>query len=458
MVLLMGETPPSKGPDEGMHLLMHLQVKTLRVIGLCFVFFVPPLMPGALTPLDASQPAWLTTLFATLVVVGPLIGAASAYVARPARPYPDRVAAAGMACAVWNAAMTSVGLMYLGPTLGIGVGMAVSLMLGAAYVGRRLLVALCLMFPLAGVVAASLDTVAHPPMFWARITFVASAGGIVLASMMSYLLTSMRDALAQAESALAHEKVAHHQWQHAQQELQRAQRHEAIAKLAGGVAHDVNNALVVVQGGAGMLQESQLNADDRELVDDILTAAESTARTVQGLLMVARETHGEDETTHLATVLRHLTRAATRALPPNVSLTCDPVDDDVHVALGRGPLEQVLLNLVFNARDAMPDGGAIAVRPFVDGSCCVIDVDDDGSGIPEDVIDRMFEPYFTTKDVVKGSGLGLASALGLAEGAGGTLIASNTERGARLRLKLPTVAPSTAKPVLRDVKTPPDAA
>jgi two-component system, cell cycle sensor histidine kinase and response regulator CckA len=214
----------------------------------------------------------------------------------------------------------------------------------------------------------------------------------------------------------------------------RSQRLEAIGTLAGGVAHDLNNALAPIMMGVETLKMQY--PDEAEILDMIQTSVRRGAEMVRQLLTFAKGAEGERVSIQPGHLLREMQSMMKGSLPKNIRLV---VKSDSKIATVRGDatqLHQVLLNLCVNARDAMPHGGTLTLearcrevdaahaasipdaRP---GHYVILRVSDTGTGIPAEIIDRIFEPFFTTKGPDKGTGLGLSTVLGIAKGHGGFL-------------------------------------
>jgi PAS domain S-box-containing protein len=225
--------------------------------------------------------------------------------------------------------------------------------------------------------------------------------------------------------------------------LQRAQRLETVGQLAGGIAHDFNNVLAVVNLQAE-LAASTLPADHPAVANlaTIRTSLRAAVSITQQLLLFSRRdvaTRHHLDLNELIDDLRVLLEGATgEAILLSTEL--DPALPAV--IANRGQLEQVLLNLVVNARDATPDGGHVAISTRAErdeaGSWAVLSVRDDGAGMPREVRDRAVEPFFTTKEATGGSGLGLSTVHGIVTSLGGTLhIDSAPGRGTEITLRLP---------------------
>jgi two-component system cell cycle sensor histidine kinase/response regulator CckA len=221
--------------------------------------------------------------------------------------------------------------------------------------------------------------------------------------------------------------------------LAQAQRLESVGQLAGGVAHDFNNLLSVILTCVGFASR-ELPADHpvRDDVEEIGRAADRAAALTRQLLMFSRREVVKPEVLDVGSLARDLERLLNRTLSERIALRITVGPGLVPVLADRAQLEQVLINLAVNARDAMPEGGtlAIAVGRAADG--VRITVADDGLGMPEEVRDRAFEPFFTTKDPGEGTGLGLATVHGIVTDSGGTVdIESAPGRGTVVTIFLP---------------------
>jgi two-component system cell cycle sensor histidine kinase/response regulator CckA len=221
--------------------------------------------------------------------------------------------------------------------------------------------------------------------------------------------------------------------------LAQAQRLESVGQLAGGVAHDFNNLLSVILTCVGFAtRELPDDHPVRDDVEEIGRAADRAAALTRQLLMFSRREVVKPEVLDVGGLLRDLERLLNRTLSERIALRITVGPGLLPVLADRAQLEQVLVNLAVNARDAMPDGGtlAIAVAGVSDG--VRITVVDDGTGMLEEVRDRAFEPFFTTKDPGQGTGLGLATVHGIVTDSGGTVdIESAPGKGTSVTIFLP---------------------
>jgi PAS domain S-box-containing protein len=231
-----------------------------------------------------------------------------------------------------------------------------------------------------------------------------------------------------------------------EERLRQSQKLDALGQLAGGVAHDFNNLLTVISGGAALaLMDEQLSDETRGNVDEVVHAARRASELTQKLLVFARRQPAEMRALDLNDVVTDSRKLLERLIGSSIQVAESLSPDDLPVVADLGQLEQVLLNLALNARDAMPDGGRLTISTVREGRYGVICVQDTGSGIAPESLERIFEPFFTTKEAGKGTGLGLATAYGIVDAAGGE-ITVETDLGAgstfSVRLPLDLSAPS----------------
>jgi hypothetical protein len=225
--------------------------------------------------------------------------------------------------------------------------------------------------------------------------------------------------------------------------LRRSQRMESLGQLAGGVAHDFNNLLAVILNYAEFVGE-QLepgHVASQDLVE-IVHATERAADLTSQLLVFCRHDHERPEPVDVNRVALDTQRLLDRTLGEDVELVVVPSAQPVHVLADRGQLEQVLMNLVLNARDAMPRGGRVTVTIEPAGELVRIDVADDGEGMTPETAERAFDPFFTTKPKGRGTGLGLATVYGIVTGSGGHIeIESHLQEGTTITMHLPSADP-----------------
>jgi PAS domain S-box-containing protein len=241
----------------------------------------------------------------------------------------------------------------------------------------------------------------------------------------------------------------------------RSQRMESIGTLAGGIAHDLNNVLSPILMAVGLLRRQVEDPRGRRILETLDTSAQRGADMIRQILTFARGAEGERVPLHPGHLIREMQKIAEETFPKSIT---------VHSELGEGlwmvsgqatPLQQVLMNLCVNARDAMPQGGTLflaAENVELDeraaranpkahpGRYLMLKVADTGSGIPPEVMDRVFDPFFSTKGLGHGTGLGLSTALSIVESHGGFIdIGTEVGRGTAFSVYLPAL-PAGAEP------------
>ncbi len=241
-------------------------------------------------------------------------------------------------------------------------------------------------------------------------------------------------------------------------QLRHAQKMEAVGQLAGGIAHDFNNALTAIIG-FGKLLIAKRGEDDliKNYMERILGAAQSSANLVQGILAFSRKQAITPQVIDINELVKNVERILLRLIGEDIELNADLSSEGLAVKADSALIEQVMMNLATNARDAMPDGGSLTITTEVamlgneyvlsdgygkPGSYAVISFADTGLGMDEDTMKRIFEPFFTTKDVGKGTGLGLAMAYGIIKQHEGFInVYSEPGKGTTFKICLPLIDP-----------------
>ena len=242
-----------------------------------------------------------------------------------------------------------------------------------------------------------------------------------------------------------------------EQRLARALRVESIGQLAGGVAHDFNNLLVAIQVIASSMQARATPAQIADL-RRIEAVTDSAGELTRSLLEYAGRRSGATGRVSLAAVVEGVAGLLRRTLDRRILVDVD-LSDTRSVVGDRAQLEQVVMNLVINARDAMAEGGELFIRTRDQADRVVLEVSDTGHGIEPALRERIFEPYFTTKTSgpVRGTGLGLATVFGIVSAMGGAVTAlDRAPRGTTMRVSLPAVV-AEAAPAPRTVRGAPQA-
>jgi two-component system cell cycle sensor histidine kinase/response regulator CckA len=254
-----------------------------------------------------------------------------------------------------------------------------------------------------------------------------------------------------------------------EEQFRQSQKMEAIGQLAGGVAHDFNNILTVIQGyGSLLLMSEEKSANATEAVQEILDASERAANLTRQLLAFSRRQVMQPRQLDLNEVITSLTKMLQRILGEDVRLQLNLHPRPLMTRADAGMIDQVLMNLVINARDAMPKGGQLfietgeknftaeearSIPDAMPGRHVCIRVTDTGSGISPENLSRIFEPFFTTKEPGKGTGLGLATVFGIIKQHGGSLrVESEIGRGTTFHIFLPASQDTTEQSAEGQVK------
>ena len=231
-----------------------------------------------------------------------------------------------------------------------------------------------------------------------------------------------------------------------QRQLAESQKFDALGQLTGGVAHDFNNLLMIISGSVHAIRKEIAGEKALRALQSIDGASQRAAALTRQLLTFARRQSVQPQSIKLSERLEVLRDVLNSGLGSTVSLTID-VDDDVwNIVVDPNEFETALVNLVVNARDAMPEGGSVIIRArnVPEHGQVAISVDDTGVGIPDDIAAKVFDPFFTTKAVGKGTGLGLSQVHGFAHQAGGTVgLKSVLGQGTSITMFLPKAADAT---------------
>ena len=278
---------------------------------------------------------------------------------------------------------------------------------------------------------------------------LADAANVALEEQVAARTTELTQTNRQLRQEMAERKRA-------EETLRQAQKMEAIGRLAGGIAHDFNNLLTIITGYTHLLRESLRGAPALlEKVEAIAKAGDRASSLTRQLLAFSRRQMTQPKVLNLNDLLSDMGTMLQRLLREDIELTISAYPQLHLIKADPGQIEQVIMNLVINARDAMPQGGKLVLKtadvsiekesanhyPGVEpGSYVRLTVSDTGSGMDADTRAHIFEPFFTTKGQGKGTGLGLATVYGIAEQAGGhIMLESAVGEGTTFHLYLPTV-------------------
>jgi two-component system cell cycle sensor histidine kinase/response regulator CckA len=252
-------------------------------------------------------------------------------------------------------------------------------------------------------------------------------------------------------------------------QLLQAQKMEAVGRLAGGVAHDFNNSLGVILGHTELLLR-QASEAQRGKLEQILKATQRASGLTRQLLAFSRKQIVDPKVLDLNVLLSELEKMLGRLIGEDIDLAIVPGEDLGQVKADPGQLEQVVMNLCVNARDAMPDGGLLRIEtanaeldpghaarhePLAPGRYVKLAVSDTGCGIEKGILSKIFEPFFTTKEPGKGTGLGLAMVYGIVKQAGGYVwVYSEVGRGTTFKIYLPRVDEPAVAPEVQETPMP----
>jgi len=344
-------------------------------------------------------------------------------------------------------------MLGLGPGIGSGVGLVVVGVLVAIFFGARAsFLAWLAAMAILTVIWFRLDQGDRigAPDGWIAPRWLYLNGMLAFAAWMGIAMSAvgavihgLAEATAELRRSLDRERAERDGRIASERALLATARLDAIGRLAAGVVHDTRNAMTVLKSGLAEFGERPLGDDDRELVSDMSSAVAAAEETMRQLLSLGAQPGAPPREVDVSRQLARFSRAVSRLLPVTVAVTVDPLEPGV-ARVSPGLLDQALLNLCLNARDAMPDGGILrlGVRAFVDGGRPVlgVEVEDRGPGLAPEVIARLFQPFATSKGD-QGTGLGLAMVQGFAHRAGGRIeVLSDPGRGTCFRLILPRVA------------------
>lgn len=224
------------------------------------------------------------------------------------------------------------------------------------------------------------------------------------------------------------------------EQVTRAQKMDSIGTLASGVAHDFNNILGIILPNAELIKlRTDADSPAARFADVIMSATKRAAQLTKQLLSLSRKDPASFRVLSLNEAVRTTGKLLGETLDRKIRLEFDLTQDSTTIKADETQVEQVLLNLAINARDAMPDGGVLRFSTRLEDGNVVVRVADTGSGIPRDVLPKIFDPFFTTKDKSKGTGLGLSVVYGIVKQTGGSIdVKSEAGSGAEFLISFPS--------------------
>jgi len=368
----------------------------------------------------------------------------------PARRH--QLAAAFMVAAVGLLAI--VGVWNIGPSFALGSLYVLVPLLGTFFFGRRFayvsvgiaavaLVGIGLLTWLLGrPEVGTVPGAAVPLHTYAHLAFTTLGGTAIALAVAHATLDAVDRAIRRARESAAREREAHARRIAAERALARAKELEAIGHLANGVAHDTRDALNVLAAGVRELRSGR-PPDPGAVLDDLEHAMNGVQGTIEQLLLLGRREASAARPVALEPELHHFASALRRVIPPEVELHVE-CHSGAQAILDPVQLEQALLNLALNARDAMPDGGLLTLRLHDEvrrgRRHAVLEVEDSGVGMEPAVAARMFDPFFTTKAEGAGTGLGLHMVQTFVTATGGEIeVECGVGEGTCVRLCFPMV-------------------
>jgi signal transduction histidine kinase/ActR/RegA family two-component response regulator len=454
---------PEGDHDEALAWRSQLALRLIRALLIIFV-------TSAVVVWFAMVPGTGRTRLTLVAAAGALALAIPALMGRP------RGTARGWIIIVPSLLTACMGYVSVGVFSGPGVCLAVTIMLAGLLLGRRAMIGLTIasavMLTFVGWAMVTGHIPAPAPAdidmtswrTWLRslgVTFLAISlfGGMLVA-----VVTRMERSLRLARRETLRREQAERERAEAELQAVESKQLEMVGRLAAGVAHDFNNNLTAIIGSAELLKMDLPEQDGaRELSESILAASQRLAELTRQLLAYSRKARMLQTPTDLHAVVNEAVSLARRSMGPGVTIATELNARHFHVNGDSALLQSAVLNLLVNARDAMPQGGTVTVatssveltrssaKGLPAGHCLVLEVIDTGRGIPQDQVQHIFDPFFTTKPVGKGTGLGLAAVSGTIKAHGGSIeVNSDLEGGTAFRIYLPCSDTDSAQPPMSD--------
>jgi signal transduction histidine kinase/CheY-like chemotaxis protein len=360
-----------------------------------------------------------------------------------AKKIPDRHVQLASSAILWFPALITATGMY-STHLGVYSTLFIVMVASAgSLLDRKLALGTIAALVVIGSVLILRSVTQYPAMCMAVLWF-AAVGAIPIHFLMMRALVRAEQDRATADEAACQLELRIEELQRANEEraaladqLLHSQRMEAVGTLAAGVAHDMNNVLAAINGLGDLLLGELQRPQLREDVEQILAQTERGAVLTRSLLAFSRRGQYRKRPIRLWELVRGVVPILERTLPKSIKIVCQ-LDADICVNADPTHLEQVLVNLALNAKDAMAGSGTLTITGDVDCEVARLRVTDTGSGMDEATRTRVFEPFFTTKPMGKGTGLGLSTVWGIVQAHGGTVtVDSSPGHGTAFMIKLP---------------------
>jgi signal transduction histidine kinase/ActR/RegA family two-component response regulator len=410
----------------------------------------PLLAAGSLVMVVAAAHASMQdrpSMFATVSAVTLAATTLALYFARERSTW-----AGGLALCLGTLICSAMGILQFGPLLGSGALLIAWVLFSVFFLDQLVLPLLALPLVVLTIGVAVQHSVLHVSWTlpqdgmagWLRMTASVWLVSLALAYLFRRLLHEVDAASRLAHSARVAEEAARQEREAVATARWASQRMEMLGQLAGGVAHDFNNVLTVLISSADALRKSRNESERIELLDEIDKASQAALATTRQLLSFSRQGAEPTRTAMPGAVLPTFARSIRRLLPETIVVVSTVEDNLPPVRVAGGELQQVLLNLCLNARDAMPNGGTLHLRarlaPWRNDSVdmVVIEVEDTGAGMDTQTRARALEPFFTTKQSGLGTGLGLAMVRSTVQKAEGRVeLLSEKGQGTCVQMYLP---------------------
>ncbi len=255
---------------------------------------------------------------------------------------------------------------------------------------------------------------------------------------------------------ISERKQAEEELKFKEAQLQQSQKMESIGILAGGIAYEFNNLLYIISGNAELLEEG-VGPKDKEILQEITSSTKRGADLVKQLLTFSRKSETNLQSTDLNAEIQKVVKMLDRILPRMIDIELEFAEDLFLIKADHGQIEQVVMNICLNAKDAMPDGGTVTIKTencvidkslikehpekpdgLKEGNCVLLTISDKGLGMDSETQKYIFDPFFTTKEIGAGTGLGLSVIYGIIEGHGGHIsVDSKPGQGTTFRISFP---------------------